>query len=102
MRRPPMPASFAFPPLAPETRRDPYVLYARGRRERPVFLHEGLPLRVASVFRYADVQAILRDDLAFSNSFPLQRQLAVLSEPEVAPPSMLGTDGEEHARLRGL
>jgi cytochrome P450 len=67
-----------------------------------VFLHEGLPLRVASVFRYADVQAILRDDVTFSNSFPLQRQLAELGGEDVPPPSMLGTDGEEHARLRGL
>ena len=61
---------FAFNPLDPGVRRDPYALYARGRRERPVYLHEGLPLRVASVFRHADVQAILRDDATFSNSFP--------------------------------
>jgi cytochrome P450 len=93
---------FAFSPLDPATRRDPYALYARGRRDHPVFLHEGLPLRVASVFRHADVQAILRDDVAFSNAFPLQRQLAELSDEGVAPPSMLGTDGDEHARLRGL
>jgi cytochrome P450 len=94
--------SFAFNPLDPETRRDPYALYARGRREHPVYLHEGLPLRVASVFRYADVQAILRDDAAFSNSFPLNRQLAELAEDELPPPSMLGSDGEVHARLRSL
>jgi cytochrome P450 len=94
--------SFAFNPLDPETRRDPYSLYARGRREHPVYLHEGLPLRVASVFRYADVQAILRDDATFSNSFPLNRQLAELAEDELPPPSMLGSDGEVHARLRSL
>ena len=92
---------FAFDPLDPGVRRDPYALYARGRREHPVYLHEGLPLRVASVFRYADVQAILRDDAAFSNSFPLNRQLAELAGEE-PPPSMLGSDGEVHARLRGL
>jgi cytochrome P450 len=97
-----MSGDFAFSPLDPATRRDPYPLYARGRREHPVFLHEGLPLRVASVFRYADVQAILRDDVTFSNSFPLQRQLAELGGEDVPPPSMLGTDGEQHARLRGL
>ena len=39
-----MAGPFAFSPLDPETRRDPYALYARGRRERPVFVHEGLPL----------------------------------------------------------
>jgi len=97
-----MPSDFTLNPLDPATRRNPYPIYARGRREHPVFLHDGLPLRVASVFRYADVQAILRDDATFSNSFPLQRQLAELGGAEVPPPSMLGTDGEEHLRLRGL
>ena len=97
-----MTAPFAFNPLDPETRRDPYALYERGRREHPVFVHEGLPLRVASVFRYADVQAILRDDETWSNSFPLNRQLQEAFEDDVPPPSMLGTDGAEHARLRGL
>ena len=66
-----MAGDFSFSPLDPAIRRDPFALYARGRREHPVFLHEGLPLRVVSVFRYADVQAILRDDVGFSNSFPL-------------------------------
>ena len=97
-----MPSDFALNPLDPATRRDPYALYARGRREHPVFLHDGLPLRVASVFRYADVQAILRDDATYSNSFPLEQQLAELGERDMPPPSMLGTDGDEHARLRSL
>jgi len=97
-----MASDFALDPLDPATRRDPYALYARGRRERPVFVHEGLPLRVASVFRYADVQAILRDDETYSSSFPLQRQLRELVAEDLPPPSMLGTDGAEHARLRGL
>jgi cytochrome P450 len=93
---------FAFSPLDPAIRRDPWALYAQGRRDHPVFLHEGLPLRVASVFRYADVQAILRDDVGFSNTFPLQRQLPGATEEDVPAPSMLGTDGADHARLRGL
>ena len=97
-----MSSDFALNPLDPATRRDPYPLYARGRREHPVFVHEGLPLRVASVFRYADVQAILRDDATFSNSFTLRDQLAEYGGEDVPPPSMLGTDGAEHARLRGL
>jgi cytochrome P450 len=97
-----MASDFAFNPLDPAMRRDPYPVYARGRREHPVFVHEGLPLRVASVFRYADVQAILRDDQTFSNSFTLRDQLAEYGGADVPPPSMLGTDGAEHARLRGL
>jgi cytochrome P450 len=95
---------FVFSPLDPATRRDPYALYARGRREHPVFQHEGLPLRVWSVFRYADCQAVLRDDATWSNdfrtaAFPLPQGLAEAGQP---PPSMLGTDGEEHTRLRSL
>ena len=90
---------FAFQPLDPATRRDPFASYARGRREHPVFVHEGLPLRVLSVFRHSDVQAILRDAEAFSNAFQL---LAPDEVGEVRPPSMLGTDPPEHTRLRSL
>ena len=97
-----MSGDFAFSPLDPAIRRDPWAAYARGRRDHPVYVHEGLPLRVASVFRYADVQAILRDDVGFSNSFPLQRQIPGATEEDVPAPSMLGTDGADHARLRGL
>jgi len=98
-------AAFAFNPIDPATRRDPYALYARGRREFPVFEHAGLPMRIFSVFRYADCQAILKDDATWSNDF---RDGEVFAPPELAdlgpppPPSMLGTDGERHARLRGL
>jgi len=67
-----MGAPFAFQPLDPATRRDLFTLYARGCREHPVFVHEGLPLRMLSVFRYEDLQAILRDAGAFSNLFRLQ------------------------------
>ena len=91
---------FAFQPLDPATRRDPFALYARGRREHPVFAHAGLPLRVLSVFRYADVQAILRDADAFSNVFQLVEIAPELER--VRPPSMLGTDPPEHTRLRSL
>jgi cytochrome P450 len=91
---------FVFQPLDPATRRDPFALYARGRREHPVFVHEGLPLRVHSVFRYADVQAILRDADAWSNVFQLQALAPELAQAR--PPSMLGTDPPEHTRLRSL
>jgi cytochrome P450 len=95
-------ADFAFSPLDPAIRRDPFASYTRARRDHPIYVHEGLPLRVASVFRYADVQAILRDDEGFSNSFPLQRQLPGATDEDVPAPSMLGTDGADHTRLRGL
>ncbi len=98
-----MSTPFAFNPLDLNTRRDPYALYARARAEFPAFLHAGLPLRVISVFRYDDVQATLRDDARFSNAFPQSPQLReAFGDEELPAPSMLGTDGAEHARLRGL
>lgn len=106
---PGMTPPFLFNPLDEATRRDPYALYARGRSEFPVFAHEGLPLRLFSVFRHEDCQAILRDDEAWSNVFrieetQLQSDIAALDADfgEPPPPSMLGTDGAEHARLRSL
>ncbi len=95
-----MATPFLFNPLDPATRRDPYALYERGRSDFPVLVHEGLPLRVASVFRYEDVQSILRDPETWSNSFPLTAQLGEVGD--IPPPSMLGTDPPEHTRLRSL
>ncbi|NQZ96967.1 MAG: cytochrome P450 [Myxococcales bacterium] len=100
-----MAEAFSFNPLDPDLRRDPYALYARGRRESPVLLHEGLPVRLYSVFLYEDCRAILRDAGSWSSKFrdddhwdqPQYRDLG--PQP---PPSMLMTDGDDHARLRGL
>jgi cytochrome P450 len=96
-----MASSFAFNPIDPAFRRDPFAVYERGRREQPVLLHEGLPLRVASVFRYEDCQAILRDPEAWSSEFPLARQIRG-GDAGLPPPSMLGTDPPAHTRLRSL
>jgi len=92
-------------PIDPAVRREPYAHYARGRREFPVFEHEGLPLRLFSVFRHADCEAILRDDETWSSIFRPEQFAGGLDTsemPELPPPSMLGTDGAEHARLRAL
>ena len=52
---------FGFNPFDPATQREPFAAYARGRREFPVYAHEGFP--VTSVFRYEDCLGILRDAL---------------------------------------
>jgi cytochrome P450 len=92
---------FSFNPLDPLTRRDPYGHYQRGRREFPAYEHEGMPLRLVSAFRYADIQEILRDWRTWSNDFsalfPLRTEL-----DDLPPPSMLGLDPPEHDRLRSL
>jgi cytochrome P450 len=95
-----MPEPLLLNPLDPAFRRDPYPAYERGRRESPVLLHTGLPLRVASVFRYEDCQAILRDPEQWSSVFPLRQVLG--DAGDVPPPSMLGSDPPEHTRLRSL
>lgn len=95
-----MATPFSFDPLDLETRRSPFPVYARGRREQPVLEHTGLPLRVFSVFRYADVQAILRDPERWSSRLTLGQRMQALSE--LPPPSLLGLDPPEHTRLRGL
>src|SRR5213593_3117611 len=89
-------APFSFNPFDEATRRDPYALFARARREHPAWRHEGLP--VVSVFRHADCQAILRDPQVWSSAFPTPPGFA----PEDVPRSMLVTDPPEHTRLRGL
>jgi len=91
-----MDAPFAFNPFDEASRRDPFALYARARREHPVWEHDGFP--VVSVFRFDDAQAILRDPSTWSSVFPPPPGLTA----EDLPPSMLVSDPPEHTRLRGL
>ncbi|MCA9512879.1 MAG: cytochrome P450 [Myxococcota bacterium] len=90
----------AFNPLDPAFRRDPYDVYARGRAAR-VVAHEGLPLPLRSVFRYEDIQRVLRDHETFSNEIVPP---ALRTEDTEGPPpqSMLGSDPPRHTRLRAL
>ena len=92
-----MASSFDFNPFDEATRRDPYPLYARARREHPVFKHSAFP--VTSVFRFEDCQAILKDAETWSNVFPPPPNLP---DDEDFLPSMIGTDPPEHTRLRSL
>jgi cytochrome P450 len=95
---------FLFQPLDPAVRRDPYALYERGRRECPVLAHAGLPVPLVSVFRYADVQGVLRDAELFSNDFAAGRNLPpeIQALADQSPPSMLSMDPPDHTRLRSL
>ena len=88
---------FAFNPFDEAMRRDPYAIYARGRAEFPVHEHDGLP--VVSIFRHADIQAVLRDPATFSSDFPLPPGMTRRND---LPNSMLGQDPPGHTRLRSL
>src|SRR5262245_369929 len=87
---------FVFDPFDPAVRRNPFQLYARARREHPAFAHAGLP--VVSIFRYADVLAILKDGETWSNRI----QPPGVDRTQLPPPSMIGQDAPEHTRLRSL
>lgn len=86
-----------FNPFDEATRRDPFPLFTRARAEAPIYPHPGLP--ITSVFRYADVQAILRDADTWSSRFPPPPGIDPANMPE---PSMIGQDPPQHTRLRGL
>jgi cytochrome P450 len=86
-----------FNPFDDATRRNPFGLYAEARRECPVYAHPGLP--IVSVFRYDDVQAILKDSQTWSSHFPPPPGIDPATMPE---PSMIGQDPPEHTRLRAL
>ncbi len=90
---------FAFDPVDEATRRNPFPTYQRARREVPVYPHPGLP--VTSVFRYGEVQGILRDPRTWSSAGLLRGALATSADAEMPPPMML-QDGADHARLRSL
>lgn len=92
-----MTARFSLEPFDEAFRRNPFPTYARARRESPVYEHEGLP--VISLFRYDDIQTVLRDPLTWSNVFPPPPGFV---RPAHLPPSMLMQDPPEHTRLRGL
>jgi cytochrome P450 len=94
-----MTRSFAFDPIDEATRRNPFPAYRRARRECPVYDHPGLP--VASVFRYDDVQGILKDSKSWSSA-GLRRSLDNGASEQELPPQMMLQDGAEHARLRSL
>jgi cytochrome P450 len=57
--------TLAFNPLAPDPIEDPYPLYARLRRERPVFHSPIFDLWV--VTRYADISEVERETARYSS-----------------------------------
>src|SRR5262245_18795023 len=86
-----------FNPFDDATRRHPFDIYARARRECPVHAHPGLP--IVSLFRFDDLQALLKDPDTWSSHFPPPPGIDPESIPE---PSMIGQDPPQHTRLRSL
>jgi cytochrome P450 len=74
-------SDFAFNPFDPGFRRAPAALFARARREHPVYRHPEAP--IVSVFRYGDVQRILRDPDVWSSRFPPPRGVDQAFTPRI-------------------
>ena len=87
---------FRIDPSDPAFVADPFPTYQRGRDEHPVFRHPGLP--VVSLFRYADIQPVLKDPVLWSSKSPPGSS----GNRDDGDASMLGQDPPVHTRLRGL
>lgn len=94
-----------FDPLNPEQIEDPYPIYARARREEPVFFSQKLNAWV--VTRYSDLTAVLRDNVHFSSVGSLESQpdlapeaLAILRTGYVEFLSLVQSDPPDHTRIR--
>jgi cytochrome P450 len=94
-------------PMRPEELADPYVSYARARREEPVFYSPILDAWL--VTRYDDLLAVLKDTARFSSS----DSIYIGGVPEEAAdrlphgypwdhPSLINLDPPAHARIRKL
>lgn len=96
-----------FDPMTPEQRECPFPLYARARREMPVFYSERFDLWV--VTRYQDIVAILKDPMRFSSAQSLAVDSGVAPEVQAvldtgypAAPTMVTADPPVHTRFRQL
>ncbi|WP_437289333.1 cytochrome P450 [Sorangium sp. So ce406] len=96
-----------FNPFLPEQIEDPYPIYARARREEPVFYSPRLDVWV--VTRYADIVAVLRDTDRFSSfnalyvrAEPIPEVRAVLREGYEEFTSLVQSDPPDHTRVRAV
>src|SRR5215831_19091281 len=93
-----------------EFRADPYPFYAKLRAEAPVY-RTVLPDKQVAwlITRYDDVQMVLKDDQRFLKNYRTAKTKDQLAKVPWVPPmfkafesNLLGFDGPDHARLRGL
>lgn len=96
-----------FNPLDPEQIEDPYPIYARARREEPVFYSDQFDVWV--VTRYEDLCTVLRDPERFSSVGALETKpdlppevVAVLEKGYVKALSLVQSDPPDHTRMRNV
>ena len=101
------PVDHDFDPLAPDFLRDPFEILARLDDDTPVFFAPALDYYV--VTRHADIDAVFRDNEAFSAAnaqlplVPLDPEAGriLLAGGHKPQPSMVSLDEPVHRRLRG-
>ncbi|MBV8054337.1 MAG: cytochrome P450 [Deltaproteobacteria bacterium] len=99
-------AGLDFNPMTPEQRECPFDIYARARREMPIFYSERFDLWL--VTRYHDIVTILKDPARFSSAQSLAVEAtppevqAVLDTGFSATPTMVTADPPIHTRFREL
>ncbi len=96
-----------FNPMAPDQIEDPYPLYARMRRELPVFHSAMFDLWV--VTRYSDIAEITKDTSRFSSDGALDARgephpevLQVLRQGYAKFTSLVQSDPPDHTRTRAV
>ena len=101
------PTSFDYNPMLHEHLENPYPVYAKARRECPVFQSSAVP--VWGVTRYDDIWTALKDPGRFSSS--MASAPGGMQSPEVAKvmkdgypeiPTLVTNDPPSHTRFRGL
>jgi cytochrome P450 len=97
--------SVLYEPLAPEVQNDPYPVYAELRASAPVQYVESLDAYAVS--RHADVGRVLHDHQTFSSQAmaalvtrPVEMTAHSIDDTESFGMSIIGTDGDAHARMR--
>jgi cytochrome P450 len=89
-----------FDPYDYDFHEDPYPVYARLRDEDPVHHAPADDLWVIS--RHADVHAVLRDDVRFSNRMGVSLDATAWNADAHRVMSFLALDGAEQSRIRKL
>lgn len=96
-----------FDPLAPSQIENPYPVYARARREEPVFFSEKYEAWI--VTRFQDLNTVLRDAVRFSSVGSLEAKTthapeveAVLRQGYLEFLSLVQSDPPDHTRIRNV
>jgi cytochrome P450 len=91
----------SFNPFLLAGHEDPFATLARARREAPV--SEFAPMGIWNVLGYAECVAVLGDPAVFSSDRRISKTFDVEGAGGVvSSPGLIGLDGADHSRLRGL